>query len=464
MKINDVEEIRSAEIGRLSIGIDIGTTTISAVVYDIDHKVQRKAYTIPHNSYVCRDTFSEQSVSVIFDEAERLLSQILRSYTNIISIGLSGQMHGIVYVDSDGSPVSNLINWQDKRGDQPAGNSQTACEIIRFVTGENIATGYGIATHYYNVVNGLVPKEAVGFCSIMDAFGMKICGLKKALTHSSVAASFGLFDIKNGEFMYDKLSLLGIDVGVLPLVTSESKFIGTCGGIPVAIALGDNQASFLGSVSDHQSCALVNIGTGSQISAVSEYGEAAPDIEIRPFIEGKYLICGSALCGGFAYSMVEAFFRNYVVSAGMENASQYDLINRLALEAYTNGDKGLDVDVSFLGKRSDPSKRGAIQNIDRENFTPSALIIGVLRGMCNELYELYECFAEKKARIVASGGGVRNNGVLKSLISDRFGAPVFVNPVKEEAATGTALFAGFVAGRVNYDNGFAEYISYDAPI
>ena len=461
MKINDLEEIKSAESGRLSIGIDIGTTTISAVVYDIDHKVQREAYTVSHDSYVRRDTYSEQSVSVILNEAERILSQILQSYTNVISIGLSGQMHGIVYVDSDGNPVSNLINWQDKRGDQLIENSHTACDMIRSVTGERIATGYGIATHYYNVKNGLVPKSAVGFCSIMDVFGMKICGLKKPLTHSSVAASFGLFDLKNSEFMYDKLSLLGIDARFLPQVTSESKFIGKCNGIPVAIALGDNQASFLGSVSNHQKSALVNIGTGSQISAVGEYMESTLDTEVRPFIEGKYLVCGSALCGGFAYSMVEAFFRSYIVSAGIENVSQYKLINQLAFDAYEKGEKGLDVDVSFLGKRSDPNKRGAIQNIDRENFTPSSVVIGVLRGMCNELYELYEGFTEKKANIVASGGGVRNNIVLRKLIGDRFGAPVFVSPIKEEAATGAALFSGFIAGHVNYDNGFSEYISYD---
>lgn len=463
MKINDVEEIRSAEIGRLSIGIDIGTTTISAVVYDIDYKVQRESYTVPHDSYVCSNIYSEQSVSVILNEAEKLLYHILRSYTNVISIGLSGQMHGIVYVDSDGNPVSNLINWQDKRGDQPMENAPTACDVIRSVTGEKISTGYGIATHYYNIKNGLVPKQSVGFCSIMDAFGMKICGLKKPLTHSSVAASFGLFDIKKCEFMYDKLSLLGIDARFLPSVTSESKIIGTCRGIPVAAPLGDNQASFLGSVSDHQSSALVNIGTGSQISAVSEYREADLDIEIRPFIEGKYLICGSALCGGFAYSMVEAFFRSYMVSAGMQNTSQYQLMNRLALEAYTSGDNGLDVDVSFFGKRSDPNKRGAIQNISRENFTPSSLVIGILRGMCNELYELYGGFSEKKTNIVASGGGVRNNSVLRNLIGDRFGATVFVNPVKEEAAMGAALFSGFVAGQISYNNGFSEHISYDAP-
>ena len=148
-----------------------------------------------------------------------------------------------------------------------------------------------------------------------------------------------------------------------------------------------------------------------------------------------------------------------VCAVGQEE-NQYKTINALAEKAYEKGEKGLDVDVSFFGKRSDPSRRGSIRTIDRENFTPSSLVIGVLRGMCNELYELYECFGITKKNIVASGGGVRKNDVLKRLIADRFGASVSVNTVNEEAAMGAALFAGFVSGKVIYNDGFSEYINY----
>ena len=133
-------------------------------------------------------------------KAEKLLYHLLKSYTSIVSIGLSGQMHGIVYINADGNQVSNLINWQDKRADQPIVNGKTTCELIRAITGEQISTGYGIATHYYNMHKALVPENAVGFCSIMDLFGMKICGLKTPVIHTSVAASFGLFDIKKASF------------------------------------------------------------------------------------------------------------------------------------------------------------------------------------------------------------------------------------------------------------------------
>jgi len=296
--------------GALAIGIDIGTTTISAAVIDIENRTQLEVFSVPHNSYIESSVFSEQSVSIIMDKAKRILTLIYNSYSNIVSIGVTGQMHGILYLNSDGEAVSNLINWQDKRGDIPIKDSTTACQIIKQITGESISTGYGISTHYYNLLNGLVPQDAVGFCSIMDYLVMELCNIKKPVTHTSVAASFGLFDIKKECFMRDKLLTLGVDENFLPRVTASNETAGMWNDIPVCVAIGDNQASFLGSVKNNRENVLVNMGTGSQISAVGEIEELGDGIECRPFINGKLLICGSALCGGSAYAMIEGFFRS----------------------------------------------------------------------------------------------------------------------------------------------------------
>ncbi len=456
--MKDIKKRQVNAYGSLSVGIDIGTTTVSAVVYDIDSKEQIYACSVPHSSYVCSDIRFEQSAPIVIENAEKLLYSILNSYKGVISIGITGQMHGIVYINKNGEAVSNLITWQDKRADQILKNGKSVCDEILQITGESISTGYGIATHYYNMKTGEVPTDATGMCSIMDLFAMTICENKKAVTHTSVASSFGMFDIEKGEFMRDKLSLMGINEEFLPCVTGQSVVIGECRGIPVSVPIGDNQASFLGSVRDNNECLLVNMGTGSQVSAVSDYRRVEGDIEIRPLIEGKYLICGSALCGGYAYSMLEQFFRSYAVSAGMDNVTQYEVINRLASDAYEKGDDGLLVNTSFLGKRSNPDARGSIEKIGRQNFTPSALVIGVLKGMCNELYGLYEDFENKKTRIVASGGAIKRNETLRKLMEDRFGMSVSINTVGEEAATGAALFSALAIGKIEYNNGFSDYI------
>ena len=456
----ETDDAFSCERGELTVGIDIGTTTISAAVIDLENKTQVEVFSVPHNSYTVSSAFSEQSVSVIMDKAERVLDLIYKSYTDIVSIGITGQMHGILYLSGDGEAVSDLINWQDKRGDAPLKNSMTATELIKQITGQSLATGYGITTHYYNLLNGLVPTGAVGFCSIMDYFAMRLCKLKKPVTHTSVAASFGLFDVKKDCFMSDKLALLGIDGRVLPRVVATGEVIGSWNGIPVCVAIGDNQASFLGSVKNNRESVLVNIGTGSQISAVGELGELPNGIEARPLINGEMLICGSALCGGSAYAMIEGFFRSYAAFSGLSEASQYGVINSLAEKAYASGEAPLAVNTLFCGTRTDPMRRGSIENIELNNFTPSALVLGVINGMCDELYGLYSAASLKKSHIVASGGAVRKNDVLCRVLEDKFGINVSVSSVKEEAASGAALFSAYGIGRIEYKDGFADYIKY----
>ena len=440
--------------GELSVGVDIGTTTISMVVFDIENKKSLEIHSVPHHSYVCTDSYSEQDVFVILNQTESLLKRLIKKYPRIVSIGITGQMHGIVYVNSRGEPISNLINWQDKRADQELENGKNGCQLIEDMTGQKISTGYGMATHFCNLRNHAVPNAAVGFCSVMDLFAMRICGLWKAITHTSVAASFGLFDVKEKCFMNEKLSLLGINEAFLPEVTEQSKIIGSYHGIPVSVAIGDNQASVLGAVRENASDILVNIGTGSQVSVVSDCFVCSEETEVRPFVEGKYLVCGSALCGGFAYSMLESFFRSFTESCGIDGVSIYEILNTLAERAYEGGEDELEVDVSFCGKRNDPFCRGSIKNIGRHNFTPSALSLGVLRGMCNELYTLYLALPKGKSRIVASGGAVRKVKILKILLEERFGMPVSVNAVEEEAAVGAALFSALALGKIKYDDGF----------
>ena len=456
----ETEDSLECTQGALAVGIDIGTTTISAAVIDLENRAQVEVFSVPHNSCIDRSIFSEKSVSVIMDKAERVLDFIYKSYTGIVSIGVTGQMHGILYLNNEGEAVSGLINWQDKRGDIPIKDSMTACQRIKHITGENIATGYGIATHYYNLLKGLVSQNAVGFCSIMDYFAMRLCHIKKPITHTSVAASFGLFDVKKECFMLDKLALLGIDEDFLPKVVASNEIVGRWNDIPICIAIGDNQASFLGSVKNNRESVLVNIGTGSQISAVGEIENLGEGIEYRPFMNGELLICGSALCGGSAYAMIEEFFRSYTAFAGLGDLSQYGVINALAERAYASGENTLSVDTSFCGTRTDPMRRGSIENIEINNFTPSALILGVINGMCDELYNLYLEGQLKKSHIVASGGAIRKNNILRKVLEDKFGMTVSVNSVKEEAATGAALFSAYSIGMIEYKDGFGDYIKY----
>ena len=80
--------------------------------------------------------------------------------------------------------------------------------------------------------------------------------------------------------------------------------------------------------------------------------------------------------------------------------------------------------------------------------------------MCDELYNLYLEGQLKKSHIVASGGAIRKNHILRKVLEDKFGMTVSVNSVKEEAATGAALFSAYSIGMIEYKDGFGDYIKY----
>ncbi len=101
----------------LYAGIDMGTTTIFAVVLQQETAMTLKTITHTHNSFILSSRPWEkcQNVALIEDTVRHILEEILQEYPAVAGIGLTGQMHGIVYVDQQGRPVSDLMTWQDQR-------------------------------------------------------------------------------------------------------------------------------------------------------------------------------------------------------------------------------------------------------------------------------------------------------------------------------------------------------------
>ena len=425
--------------------LDVGTTTVSAAVIDVTSGTQIETFTLANDSTIPSEHSFEhvQDPARILAIAQELVSIILEKYPDVSCLGFTGQMHGILYVDSEGHAVSPLYTWQDGRGNLLLSDGRTYCEEIKDICGFSVSTGFGLTTHYYNQKNRLVPKNASKICTVMDYLAMHFAGLSEPLIHPSNAASLGLFDVFACDYDRSAINKLGIDVSILPGLASRA--IGEYRGIPVAVAIGDNQASVFGSVADEENAILVNYGTGSQVSVISDAVSAQQPLEVRPYLHGHNLICGCALCGGSAYAILEGFFRAYSEACGNGNASQYKTMDTLAECAYKAQKSPLDVSTLFKGTRQDPSKRGYIGGLGEDNFTPGQLVLGTIHGMVNELYQMYAASGEKRITLVASGNAVQKGKVLQSVLSDTFGMDLVIPSNKEEAATGAAMFAALCA-------------------
>lgn len=447
-----------------AIGIDIGTTSICGVLLDVSDGKILKQQTIASEAFITTENSWEkiQDVNKIISIAREILDELLSP--EVLVIGLTGQMHGILYTDKEGVAISPLYTWQDERGNLPYKETTYAAYLGSY-------TGYGNVTDFYNRINGLRPKEAVSYCTIQDYLGMVLCGLKKPVIHTSDAASFGCFELKTCEFRdtvnveRDRVmstclrDMAAEELGPGTEITGDYRIIGKYQNIPVSVAIGDNQASVFSTLADENGI-LVNVGTGSQITVVSEHVIEGDGLESRPYVEGKYLVVGAALCGGRAYSILKDFFAKVLNAAGAgmphegvstlhETAAGtvdvYSLMEKMMAEESTL--PGPEVDTRFAGTRKEPEIRGSITNISEENFTPGALVKGVLAGMAKELYEMYRCMNVSGRGLVGSGNGIRKNRRLQEVMEEYFGEKMRIPAHKEEAAYGAALFSLVACGR-----------------
>lgn len=425
-----------------AIGIDIGTTSICGIVLNTADGSVAASRTENSEAFIQTENPWEriQDVEKIITIATDILNGFLAQYGDeTCVIGITGQMHGIVYVDREGRAVSPLYTWQDARGNLPYKDTTYAKYL-------GSASGYGNVTDFYNRENRLVPEGAVSYCTVHDYLGMLLCSNKSPIMHASDAASLGLYDAKSKKFNYD------LDVEV----TDEFKIIGEYRGIPVSVAIGDNQASVFSTLADEDDL-LINVGTGSQISVVAKEPVTADGIESRPYVDGKYLVVGSALCGGRAYSVLKDFYAKVFEFAGIGGVNVYDVMDKML-----EGKEGTDLlaDTRFDGTRSDPTKRGSLQNISTDNFTPQDLSCAILFGMMDELYGMYSLMGETRRGVVGSGNGIRKNRPLTEIAQKRFGAELKIPLHTEEAAFGAALFGMVACGEASGASEAQKLIRY----
>ena len=463
-----------------SVGLDLGTTKIAGVLIDTEPPPGRvlRSVSRAHGAGLPAAHPWEH-----LQDAERILAAARQVLRDLAEPGggraagrpdglcLTGQMHGVLYVDARGRAVSPLMTWLDGRAGRPHPAGGTWAEALSAAAGRRIPAGFGAATHFYNAGHGLVPAGAAWLCSLMDYVTLHLgsggggSAAARPVTDTTIAASVGLADPLTG--LPDPRALAAAGLGPLgPSETVESgRRVGvTPEGTAVLAPLGDNQASFLGSVRDAEGMALLNVGTGGQVSAWVPAGSVPPGglpaaLEPRPFPGGGLLLVGATLCAGQAYALLEGFFREACAAFGGQAppGPLFERMNALAAgEGGTGGGAaGEDgepplVDTRFLGTRADPRITGRIEGLTPANLTPAALVRGFLRGMVGELRG---CFGElQRLRrspvqgLAGSGNALRRNPALREEAARQFGLPLLVPRLQEEAALGAALAAAVGLG------------------
>jgi len=207
------------------LSLDIGTSKVAAVAFDCDSRENVAVVSSVNQGAI--DGLSngrhEQSPEIIFGQCLKLLQELIESNkfsTNTVkAISISGQMHGVLLVDQELKPLTNLITWCDQR----------ACELTEKInspdwpvdrTGCYLHPGYGGAT-----LASLEISSGSTALTIADYVVAKLCGV--IATEPTHAASWGIMDIRNKCWDMEIIKRLQIPTEVLPKINKSSSVLGS---------------------------------------------------------------------------------------------------------------------------------------------------------------------------------------------------------------------------------------------
>jgi sugar (pentulose or hexulose) kinase len=456
----------------LSLALDLGTTSITAIAVDEAGRIVTQI-TRENDAAVAGLAAgrAEQDPRCIFTLALEALRELADNMTGSpLCLGLTGQMHGTLLVDSERNPLTNLITWQDRRANEIVLGTETThlecllsrCSVLALdPTGCRLSPGYMGVTLSVLQSQDELPAAAHRASLLADWIGAELCD-EPIVTDRSNAASSGIYDLQSDCWSTELLAACDLSGDLFPTVRESGVVIGRLtpevaaetglpSGLPVCNAIGDNQAAVLGSVPSHEPAIQINIGTGGQISWPAPDFTRVADMDTRYLPHDRFMLVGAGLAGGDAFAWVNRTATSWLKSLGLDVPTEqiYEAMTTQAADLSAHNDD-LTCNPLFRGTRRQPLARGEFSGVSLDNFTLGHVSRAVLQGIAAGMKWFYDNAGDQQPqsiqRIIGSGNGLRKNPLLVEIIEREFERPVLLPSHEEAAAYGTALLAGSTVG------------------
>jgi xylulokinase len=448
----------------ITLGIDIGTSATKTIAIDEKGTILASASA----EYPCdhpRPGWSEQSPGLWWDATKKTVQQVLSSgkfqASDVAGVGLSGQMHGSVFLDSAGDVIRPALLWNDQRTAAECQEIETKAggreALIRLVANPAL-TGFTAPkllwvrkhepAHWERVRQVLLPKDYIRY-RLTGTFATEV----------SDASGTLMLDVANRRWSRELLGKLDIDPALLPSChesqevsgqVSElgSKATGLPVGTPVVGGGGDQPAGAVGNGIVRQGVVSATMGTSGVVFAHADTLGFDPLGRLQRgchAVPGAWHVMGVVLAAGGSFQ----WFRNELGKAEVEMARKkgedpYFLLTDEAAIAGP-GAEGLFFLPYLTGERTphfDPDAKGAWVGLTVRHGR-AHLIRALLEGATFAMRDSLELIREmgvKIDQVRLSGGGARN-ALWRQIQADIYGCDVHTLNSTEGPAFGVALLA-----------------------
>ena len=278
------------------LGIDLGTSGIKAVLVD-DAETVCASHTEPLDIARPQPGWSEQMPEDWWQATLRALDAIAASQpaemAQVRGIGLSGQMHGAVLLDTAGEPLRPAILWNDTRSERECRELEEALPSLRQITGNPAMPGFTapkllwVRKHEPEVFGRtrtiLLPKAYLRYRLTGDL-----------IDEMSDASGTLWLDVGARAWSEEALAATGLSLRHMPRLVEGSQPAGQLTealrrrwGMATAPVLaggaGDNAAGAVGLGAIRPGSAFVSLGTSGVLWATTDRFRPNPEATVHAF-------------------------------------------------------------------------------------------------------------------------------------------------------------------------------------
>ena len=451
------------------LGIDVGTSGTKALVIDESGKILASAM----ETYPCyhpKPAWSEQDPNDWWRATAAAIQSVVKKAklkpADVTAIGLSGQMHGSVFLDKRDRVIRRALLWNDQRTaaecaeiEQRAGGRR---KLIKMVANPAL-TGFTAPKILW--LRNKEPRNFEKLRKVLlpkDEIRRRLTG--EYATEVSDASGTLLLDVARRRWSDALLAKLELDSALLPrcyeseqvtgqLTPAAAQELGLSTDCLVVGGAGDCAAGAVGNGIVSKGVVSTSIGTSGVMFAHSDTVEIDPEGRVHTFchaVNGKWHVMGVTLAAGGSLQ----WFQNELCQTNGDgedarSAGDYDILNREA-ESAPAGSAGLFFLPYLSGERTphaDPDARGCFIGLSLAHKR-GHLLRSIMEGVT---YSLRDCLEIIRGlgipvrEIRASGGGSKSP-LWRQIQADVFGQKVCTINAEEGPAYGVALLAAVGAG------------------
>ena len=447
----------------VALGMDVGTSGTKALAIDESGAVVASAL-VEYPLLSPKPNWAEQDPADWKRAAIEALRQLAHApgvnADEVKGLGLTGQMHGSVFLDADNQVLRNAILWCDQRTAQQCDDitAKVGAEKLIEMVCNPALTGFTAPkilwlrdnepAVYEKVARVLLPKDYIRF-ELTGEFATDVADASGTL----------LFDVKNRSWHTELLSILDIPADFMPrayegpevtgtLTAEAAEATGLPAGIPVIAGGGDQAAGGVGCGIVRGGVISSTVGTSGVVFAFADDVGTDPQGRVHTFchsVPGKWHVMGVMLsAGGSLRWFRDALCQNEKAVAAETGADPYEYITAAA-EGVPLGAEGLVFLPYLTGERTphkDPFAKGAFIGLSLRHtraHMARAVLEGVAFGMRDSL-EIIREMGVPIAQVRASGGGAKS-AFWRQMQADVNHAPLVTINVDEGPAYGAALLA-----------------------